>query len=104
MRGRLERFFVKLFVQEEDLTVHLLVDCSRSMDWGEPNKLRYAVRTAGALGYVALVGLDRVTITGLGRAGLSGDAYLSPRRAATRTSRRDAASGRRWRSLISCRT
>jgi uncharacterized protein (DUF58 family) len=83
--ARLERFFIKLFVEEEDLTVHVLVDTSRSMDWGEPHKLRYALRAAGALGYVALVGLDRVTVTALGRANggpASGDApgYLSPRR------------------------
>jgi uncharacterized protein (DUF58 family) len=64
--ARLERFFIKLFVEEEDLTVHLLVDTSRSMDWGQPNKLWYAVHAAGALGYVALAGLDRVTVTTLG--------------------------------------
>jgi uncharacterized protein (DUF58 family) len=73
--ARLERFFLKLFVEEEDLTVHLLVDTSRSMDWGQPNKLWYAVRAAAALGYVALVGLDRVTVTALRNAG-----YFPPRR------------------------
>ena len=67
--ARLERFFIKLFVNEEDLTVHLLIDASRSMDWGDPNKLRYAARTAGALGYIALAGLDRVTATAFGGAG-----------------------------------
>ncbi len=61
--ARLERLFVKLFVEEEDLTVHLLVDTSRSMDWGAPNKLHFAKRAAAALGYVALHGLDRVTVT-----------------------------------------
>jgi len=64
--ARLDRFFIKLFVKDQDLTVHLLVDASRSMDWGRPNKLGYAVRAAGALGYVALAGLDRVTVTALG--------------------------------------
>ncbi len=64
--ARLEKFFLKLFVEEEDLTVHILVDASRSMDWGQPNKLAYAVRAAGALGYIALAGLDRVTVTALG--------------------------------------
>lgn len=66
--ARLERFFIKLFVEEEDLTVHLLVDTSGSMDWGEPNKLWYAVRAAGAVGYIALAGLDRVTVSVLGPA------------------------------------
>jgi len=63
--ARLERLFIKLFVAEEDATLHILIDNSRSMDWGKPNKLSYALQTAGALGYIALVGLDRVTaITG----------------------------------------
>jgi len=78
--ARLERFFIKLFLEEEDLTVHLLVDTSRSMDWGQPNKLWYAIRAAGALGYVALAGLDRVTVTALG-GGKNGNAsYFPPRR------------------------
>jgi uncharacterized protein (DUF58 family) len=79
--ARLERFFLKLFVEEEDLTIHILVDTSRSMDWGRPNKLWYAVRAAGALGYIALAGLDRVTVTALGMGGNDGSqGYLSPRR------------------------
>ena len=64
--ARLERFFIKLFVEEEDLNVHILVDTSASMDWGQPTKLWYAQRAAGALGYIALAGLDRVTVTALG--------------------------------------
>jgi uncharacterized protein (DUF58 family) len=76
--ARLERFFLKLFVEEEDVTVHLLVDTSRSMDWGQPNKLSYALRAAGALGYIALSGLDRVTVTALGENG--GGATFPPRR------------------------
>ena len=67
--ARLERFFIKLFVEEEDLTVHLLVDASGSMDWGDPNKLWYAARAAGAVGYVALAGLDRVTVSVVGEQG-----------------------------------
>jgi uncharacterized protein (DUF58 family) len=63
--ARLERLFIKLFIEEEDLSVHLLIDTSKSMDWGNPNKMWYARRAAGALGYIALAGLDRVTITAL---------------------------------------
>lgn len=76
--ARLEKFFLKLFVEEEDLTVHLLVDNSRSMDWGNPNKLWYARRLAGALGYVTLSGLDRVTATALARQ--DAQAYFPARR------------------------
>lgn len=59
--ARLERLFLKLFVAEEDLTIHLLLDASQSMAWGKPDKWLYARRLAAALGYVALVGLDRIT-------------------------------------------
>jgi uncharacterized protein (DUF58 family) len=76
--ARLERFFLKLFIEEEDLTVHLLIDNSRSMDWGEPNKLWFALRLAGALGYVTLSGLDRVTATALAWQHASG--YFPARR------------------------
>lgn len=61
--ARLEKFFIKLFVEEEDITVHLLIDSSTSMNWGTPNKHEYALKTAAALGYIALVGLDRLTVT-----------------------------------------
>lgn len=77
--ARLERFFIKLFVEEEDLTVHFLVDCSRSMRWGDPDKLAYATRAAGALGYIAMAGLDRVTVTGVLSGGKNG-AYFPPHR------------------------
>jgi uncharacterized protein (DUF58 family) len=63
--ARLERFFIKLFVEEEDITIHMLIDSSISMDWGAPNKFKYAIRTAAAIGYIALVGLDRLTVTSI---------------------------------------
>jgi uncharacterized protein (DUF58 family) len=61
--ARLERFFLKLFVAEEDTTVHILLDVSRSMGWGDPPKLDFARRVAAAVGYVSLAGLDWVTVT-----------------------------------------
>ncbi|MBA3532300.1 MAG: DUF58 domain-containing protein [Ardenticatenales bacterium] len=73
--ARLETLFLKLFVEEEDLTVHLLVDTSRSMDWGTPNKFLVARQVAGALGYIALAGLDRVTASTFG-----GDVTVFPPR------------------------
>jgi uncharacterized protein (DUF58 family) len=65
--ARLERPFVKLFEEEEDLTVHLLLDASRSMDWGEgdAHKWTYARRIAASLGYIALAAGDRVTVAAL---------------------------------------
>ncbi len=64
--ARLEKLFVKLFVEEEDVTVHVLVDASRSMDFGEPNKLDFARRAAAALAYLGLAHLDRVSVAFLG--------------------------------------
>ena len=58
--GRLDRLYLKLFVDEQDLCLHLLLDGSGSMSFGEPPKLRYAARLAAALGFVGLVNLERV--------------------------------------------
>jgi len=58
--ARLERLFLRLFVEEEDATVHVIVDASQSMAWGQPSKWAYAQRVAAALGYVALLGMDRL--------------------------------------------
>jgi uncharacterized protein (DUF58 family) len=58
--SRLGKIFVKLYTAEEDLTVYLLIDSSASMDTGSPNKLRYGIRIAAALGYIGVLGLDRV--------------------------------------------
>jgi uncharacterized protein (DUF58 family) len=40
--ARMERLFIKLFQEEEDLTVHLLLDASKSMDWGDPQDITLA--------------------------------------------------------------
>jgi uncharacterized protein (DUF58 family) len=65
--ARLERPFVKLFEEEEDLAVHILIDGSGSMEWGEEdgNKWLYARQLAASLGYVALVSGDRLTAANL---------------------------------------
>ena len=64
--ARLEKLFVKLFVEEEDVTVHVLVDASASMNFGDPNKLEFACRAAAALAYLGLAHLDRVSVAFLG--------------------------------------
>lgn len=61
--SRMDRLFVKLFSEEEDLDVHLLLDTSRSMAAGAPSKLSLAKRLAAAIGYIGLVNLDRVGVT-----------------------------------------
>src|SRR5262245_45164655 len=53
--ARLERLFVKLFLEEEDLAFYILLDTSKSMGFGEPmTKMLYAQKLAASLGYVAL--------------------------------------------------
>lgn len=62
--ARLERLFVKLFLEEEDLAFYLIVDVSKSMDFGKPlTKFAYAQKLAAALGYVALKNQDKVGVT-----------------------------------------
>jgi len=63
--GRLDRLHVKLFVDEEDLCLHLIVDASASMNFGSPTKLDSARRIAAALGFVGLVNLERVGVGAL---------------------------------------
>ncbi len=67
--ARLERVFLKLFVEEEDLSIHLLVDASQSMVFGKPfTKFDYARKVAAALGYVGLIRYDRIGVTGFSQA------------------------------------
>jgi uncharacterized protein (DUF58 family) len=63
MAARLDKLFVKLFIEEEDLYLALIVDTSKSMDFGTPKKLHFAVRVAAALGYIGLANYDRVSVT-----------------------------------------
>src|SRR5271163_2914765 len=60
--ARLDRLFLRLFMEEEDLHFYLLLDNSLSMDFGTPTKLHYAKQLAAALGFIGLVNLDRVVI------------------------------------------
>ena len=68
--GRLDKLVLKLFEEEEDLHVSLLVDTSASMRWTasngradrspRPTKLDLARQIAGTLAYIGLAGLDQV--------------------------------------------
>ncbi len=81
--ARLERPFIKLFEEEEDLAVYILLDVSRSMGWGaalsrrgehvetlskgeaDLDKFQYALRLAAGLGAVALAAGDRLVVAAL---------------------------------------
>ena len=64
--GRLDKLFLKLFLEEEDLHFYILLDTSLSMDFGEPTKLRYGKQIAAALGFIGLVNHDRVVLDAFG--------------------------------------
>lgn len=60
--ARHDELLLKRFQEEEDLHVYLLLDCSRSMAFGDPVKFDYARQVAAALAYIALADLDRVAV------------------------------------------
>jgi uncharacterized protein (DUF58 family) len=60
--GRTNALFLRVYEEEEVLNVHMLLDVSRSMDFGEPNKLAFARRVAASLGYVALNAANRLYV------------------------------------------
>ena len=60
--ARTDRMHVKLFVDDEDLCMHLLVDASASMNWGTPAKLHWATQLAAALGFIGLTSHERVGV------------------------------------------
>ena len=64
--GRLDRLFLKLFLEEEDLSLHLVIDASASADTGEPNKFFLMQQLAMALGYIGLSNYNRVACTAIG--------------------------------------
>ncbi|MBN1967665.1 MAG: DUF58 domain-containing protein, partial [Anaerolineae bacterium] len=72
--ARLERPFIKLLEEEEDLAVHLLVDASASMDWPrdadappDVHKFTFARRLLAGLAYISLTSGDRLTVSALGQ-------------------------------------
>jgi uncharacterized protein (DUF58 family) len=60
--ARLDRLFLRLFMEEEDLHFYVLIDNSLSMDFGTPSKLLYAKQVAAALAFIGLVNMDRVVM------------------------------------------
>jgi len=64
--GRMERLLVRLFEEDEDLSIYVLVDTSASMGMGTPPKLEVAMQIGAALAYIGLANLDRVALLPLG--------------------------------------
>ena len=74
--ARFGKLFVKLFLEEEDLALHVVLDASASMQAGRPVKLDLAARIGAMLAYIGLAGQNRVAITVFGRAGMAQPARL----------------------------
>lgn len=64
--GRFERFFVKLFMEEREASVHIFLDTSSSMDYGTPNKKTVSRRLGAALAYISLARNDMVSLSLVG--------------------------------------
>lgn len=60
--ARQEHIFIRQGEQPKDLLVYLVVDCSASMQWGEPPKSIKALELAAAFSYVCLTNGDRIAI------------------------------------------
>jgi uncharacterized protein (DUF58 family) len=61
--ARLKKLFLRQFRAEAELTIHLLVDTSNSMNFGKTSKLEFAAKLAAVFGYVGLSKQDRVGLT-----------------------------------------
>ncbi|MGY8753347.1 MAG: DUF58 domain-containing protein [Phycisphaerales bacterium] len=60
--ARLDRLFMKIFLEEEELTLGIAIDASASMEFGNPNKFDFVRRLAMALGYIALSSHNKVSL------------------------------------------
>ena len=62
--ARLDKLILRLFLEEQDLSLTVLIDTSASMAQGDPEKLGFAKRVAAALGYLALSRMNRLAVYG----------------------------------------
>jgi hypothetical protein len=78
--ARLDRLFLKIFLEEEDLSLVIAIDSSASMNWGNPNKFLFSLRLAMALGYIGLVNHNRVSLYCFDSEGIRPNTNLRGRR------------------------
>lgn len=60
--ARMEKLFIKQFMEEKQAIFSIFIDVSKSMDFGEKSKSSMALKIAGAFAYLVLNNLDRVYI------------------------------------------
>ena len=81
--GRLDRLFLKMFLEEEDLSLVIALDTSASMRAGNPDAFDYARKVAMALAYVGLVNQHRVSLVGFSQGHIERASNLRGRRKAS---------------------
>ena len=59
--SRFEKYFLKLFTDERQMHTQVFIDCSASMGKDNPEKAKYAVAVAAALGYLSVHNMDKVS-------------------------------------------
>ena len=79
---RLGQFFVKLYSADLDRTISIIIDTSKSMGTGNPDKLTFSIQAAASLGYIGLRNQDRVSIISISETVLD---YMKPSRGEGRT-------------------
>ena len=77
--GRLEELFLKLYREEENLHLTVLLDTSLSMKYGaaptgnaRTDKFGYGLQVAAALGYIGMANMDSVNVVPFGQGCLDG--------------------------------
>lgn len=64
--GRLDKLFVKVFMEEKEAIFNIFVDQSKSMSFGSPSKGKKSLQIAAALSSIIMARQDRVNIRLLG--------------------------------------
>lgn len=60
--GRLDRLYVKEYMEEKEAVISILIDTSASMNYGEKKKSELACMLAAAMAYLGLNNMDRVIV------------------------------------------
>lgn len=60
--GRLDRFYVKEYMEEKEAVISILIDTSASMEYGEKKKSELCLTLAAAFGYLGISNMDRVML------------------------------------------
>ncbi len=60
--ARLDRLYIKEYMEEKESAVSLFIDLSKSMDYGEKTKLALQEEICAALSYISLMNMDHVAV------------------------------------------